>query len=114
GDVPQGRVEILEKVILDPGGVGRKEINLRRGGRGRVFKKGGKRPRLVAGLNFLDVRHVAGVEELSAEKRERERRRRLEDLLDSSGRSTFPAGPDHQIVARLGPRGPGADVAIIV
>ncbi|MCY1223907.1 hypothetical protein D9M72_360470 [compost metagenome] len=79
-----------------------------------MSKESGKRLRLVAGLNFLDVRHVVGVEELGTESRERERRRRSEDLLDSGGRFPFPIGADHQIVARLGPRGARADVAEIV
>ena len=103
-----------KKFCLDAGGGGRNEIDLRRGGRGGLLQESGKRPRLVAGLNLLDVRHVAGIEELRADKRERERRRRSEDLLDPGGRSAFPVGADHQIVARLGPRGAGADIAEIV
>src|SRR3954464_4874374 len=91
-----------------------KELDRRCGGWRRLFEEGGKRLALVAGLDFLDVRHVAGVEELSAESREGERRSRPENLLDSSRCVTFPVGADHQIVARLSPRGARADVAEIV
>ena len=80
GDELQRGVEILEEVVLDPGGGGGKELDLRRGRRGWLLQEGGKRLRLVAGLDFLDVRHVVGVEELGADQRERERRGRSEDL----------------------------------
>ena len=103
-----------KKLSLIPAVVaGRKSIAGAAGGAG-CLRKAESGCSLVSGLDLLDVRHVVRVEELGADKRERERRRRPEDLLDPGGRFAFPVGADDQIVAGLGPGGAGADVAEVV
>src|SRR5437879_1951382 len=71
-DELQGGVQILVEVFLDSLSGGRDEIDLGRGLRRGLLEELRKRLRLVARLNFLHVRHVPWIKELSAEKGEGE------------------------------------------
>jgi hypothetical protein len=53
------------------------------------------------------------VGQASASRRERERRRRLENLRNPRQRSTFPVGADQQIVAQLGPCSQNVSVQLL-
>src|SRR6266481_5668734 len=113
-DELKGGVEILVEVFLDSLGGSRDEIDLWRGRRRGLLEERGERLRLVSRLNFLHVRHVFGIKELSAEKGEGEGGRRGKDFLDPGGRLAFPAGAYHEIITRLAPRGTAADIAIVI
>src|SRR6266446_4195932 len=113
-DELEGSVQILVEVFLDPLGGSRDEIDLRRGRRPGLLEELGKRLRLVARLHLLHVRHVPWIKELSAEKGEGEGGRRGKDFLDPRGHLAFPAGTNHEIVARVVTGGPAADIAIVI
>src|SRR5436305_51787 len=113
-DELEGSVQILVEVFLDSLGGSRDEIDLWRGGRRGLLEERGERLRLVSRLHLLHVRHVNGIKELSAEKGEGEGGRRGKDLLDPCGRIAFPAGANHEIVARIVARSAAADVTIVV
>src|SRR5258708_3987497 len=110
----EGSVQILVEVFLDSLGGSRDEIDLWRGRRRGLLEERGERLRLVSRLNFLHVRHVPGIKELSAEKGEGEGGRRGKDFLDPRRHLAFPAGANHEIVAGIVAGGPAADVTIVV
>src|SRR5947199_3944499 len=105
-DELQGGVQILVEVFLDSLGGSREEIDLWRGRRRGLLEETGERLRLVSRLNFLHIRHVPGIKELSAEKGEGEGGRRGKDFLDPRRHLAFPAGANHEIVARIVAGGP--------
>src|SRR5213592_4576087 len=113
-DELQGSVQILVEVFLDSLSGSRDEIDLWRGRRRGLLEELGKRLRLVARLHLLHVRHVPWIKELSAEKGEGEGGRRGKDFLDPRRHLAFPAGANHEIVARIVAGGPAADVTIVV
>src|SRR6266550_6098218 len=110
----EGSVQILVEVFLDSLGGSRDEIDLWRGRRRGLLEERGERLRLVSRLNFLYVRHVPGIKELSAEKSEGEGGRRGKDFLDPRRHLAYPAGANHEIVARIVAGGPAADIAIVI
>src|SRR4030095_4262367 len=75
-DELEGKVEILEEVVLDPLAGGREESDRRRGRWRGLLEERGKRLPLVTRLHLLDVRHVPGIEELGPKTSEREWGRR--------------------------------------
>src|SRR5438552_2451202 len=113
-DELEGSVQILVEVFLDSLGGSRDKIDLWRGRRRGLLEERGERLRFVSRLNFLHVRHVPGIKELSAEKGEREGSRRGKNFLDPRRHLAFPARANHEIVARIVAGGPAADVTIVV
>src|SRR5437763_12800514 len=75
-DELEGSVQILVEVFLDSPGGSRDESDPWRGrGRG-LLEERGERLRLVFRLHYLHIRHVSGIQKLSAEKGEGEWGRR--------------------------------------
>src|SRR6266550_4431372 len=113
-DELKGGVQILVEVFLDSPGASGEEIDLWRGRRRGLLEERGERLRLVSRLHPLYVRHVPGIKELSAEKSEGEGGRRGKDFLDPRRHLAYPAGANHEIVARIVAGGPAADIAIVI
>src|SRR5438477_9447904 len=113
-DELEGSVQILVEVFLDSLSGSRDEIDLWHGRRRGLLEELGKRLRLVSRLNFLHVRHVPRTKKLSAEKGEGEWGRRGKNFLDPRRHLAFPAGANHEIVARIVTGGPAADITIVI
>jgi hypothetical protein len=105
--------EVREEVALDEFLVDLREVNRRSGGWGGLLQVRGERLHRVAGLDLLHVRHVVGAHELRPVDRQREVRRRPEDLPHARRLLALPVRPDHEVVARFVARGAAADVAVI-